>query len=330
MRDSNGLSRQAPMRRLFVLSLMFVAAILSCGKDVTGPLGAAARYVRGLAFNPVFPAVFQEAGGASSGVVQFSKVHVVLHHTDGSVALDTTIDFPAGADSLTVDLTVKLLDGAPATGEPMTLNLGYLNAAGDTVFKGGPVSLTAAPPSTTGAPSPPVQVPVSYTGPGSTATTVVIAQHAGTAVAGAGFTFLAVAKDQNGVVLPNAPIIWNSLDPAIASVNSPAAGVVTAHDVRGTARIIAQLFSGGADTATLAVTLPASQLILQSGNAQTGTVGTNLAQPLVVKVAASDGVGVQGTTVTFAVASGGGSVTNTSAVSDANGLAQTTFKLGTG
>ena len=76
--------------------------------------------------------------------------------------------------------------------------------------------------------------------------------------------------------------------------------------------------------------LPASQIIAQSGGAQSGIVGTNLANPLVVKVAASDGVGVAGTTVNFAVASGGGSVANAAVISDANGLAQTTFKLGTG
>ena len=159
MHESAGSSRHAPMRRLATLGLVFVAAILSCGKDVTGPLASAARYVRGLAFDPVFPPLFQAAGGAGSGVVQFSKVHVVLHHSDGSVALDTTIDFPAGADSLTIDLTVKLLDNAPSTGEPMSLNLGYINAAGDTVFKGGPVSITAAPPAVPGQPNPPVRAP---------------------------------------------------------------------------------------------------------------------------------------------------------------------------
>jgi hypothetical protein len=95
------------------MGLVFVAAILSCGKDVTGPLGAAGRYVRGLAFDPIFPPAYQAAGGTSSGVVQFTRVHIVLDHDDGSVALDTTIDFPAGQDSLTVDLTVKLLDNAP-------------------------------------------------------------------------------------------------------------------------------------------------------------------------------------------------------------------------
>ena len=319
------------MRRLAMLGLVFVAcnSPVTAGEDVTSPLGSAVRYARGLAFNPVFPPAFQAAGGSSSGVVDFTSVHVVLHHSDGTVALDTTIDFPAGQDSLTVDLTVKLLDNAPSTGEPMSLDLGYLNAAGVVVFQGGPVSVTAAPPSASGTPNPPVQVPVTYTGPGASAVSVSISPRAQTVIAGAPFSFSAIAKDASGNTLA-APIIWNSLDPAIATITSAAAGNGVAQNLRGTARIIAQLFSGAADTVLVSVTLPASQIIAQSGNAQSGVVGANLANPLVVKVAASDGVGVAGTTVNFAVASGGGSVSNAAVVSDANGLAQTTFKLGTG
>jgi alpha-tubulin suppressor-like RCC1 family protein len=330
MRASADPSGQSPMRRLAILGLVFVAAILSCGKDVTGPLSAAGRFVRGFSWEPIFPAVFQAAGGGSSGLVQFNRVHVVLHHSDGTVALDTTIDFPAGADSLTLELTVKLLNDAPASGEPMTLSLGYLNAAGDTVFKGGPVSLIAAPPPAGGGSNPPVKIPVSYTGPGSSATSVVISPRSGTVVSGSGFSFSAIAKDINGVTLAGTPIIWNSLDPSIATITSAAAGNGLAQNQRGTARIIAQLLTGPADTVQLFVLLPATQIIAQSGNAQTGVAGTQLAQPLVVKVAATDGVGVAGVTVNFAVATGGGSVANTSVVSDANGLAQTTFRLGTG
>ncbi len=322
--------RYAPMRRLALVGLVFVAAIVSCGKDLTGPVANSARYARGLSFNPVFPPAFQAVGGTSSGVVQFTRVHVVLDHEDGTIALDTTIDFPSGADSLTLSLTVKLLDNAPTSGEPMSLNLGYLNAAGDTVFKGGPVSITAAPPPPGGGSNPPVNVPVTYSGPGANAVSVAITPRSGTVVAGAGFNFTAVAKDAGGNTIASTPIIWNSLDPTIATITSAAAGAGVAQSLRGTARIVAQLFSGAADTVPLNVTLPASQLIAQSGNAQAGIVGANLTQPLVVKVAASDGVGVAGTTVNFAVAAGGGSVANASVVSDANGLAQTTWKLGTG
>ena len=329
MHESAEPNRHSPLRRIALLGVLFVAAVLSCGKDVTGPLGSAVRYARGLAFNPIFPPAFQAAGGSSSGVVDFTSVHVVLHHSDGTVALDTLVDFPAGQDSLTVDLTVKLLDNAPSTGEPMSLDLGYLNAAGVVVFQGGPVSVTAAPPSASGTPNPPVQVPVTYTGPGASAVSVAISPRTQTVIAGSPFSFSAIAKDASGNTLA-APIIWNSLDPAIATITSAAAGNGVAQNLRGTARIIAQLFSGGSDTVLVNVLLPASQIIAQSGNAQSGVVGANLANPLVVKVAASDGVGVAGTTVNFAVASGGGSVSNAAVVSDANGLAQTTFKLGPG
>src|SRR6185312_468970 len=110
--------------------------------------------------------------------VDFTHVHVVLHHSDGTIALDTVVNYPSNADSVTVSLSVPLLHDAPAAGEPMTVNLGYIDAAGDTVFKGGPISLLAAPAPPGGGANPPVQVPVAYTGPGATATSVVISPRA--------------------------------------------------------------------------------------------------------------------------------------------------------
>ena len=181
---------------------------------------------------------------------------------------------------------------------------------GDTVFKGGPIALTAAPTPAGGGTNPPVQVPVAYSGTGASATTVLIAPRTATVVAGAAFTFTAVGKDAGGNALTGTPVIWTSLDPTVATITAPAAGAGVAQGIRGTARIVAQLLTGAADTVPLLVTLPASQVSKASGDAQTGAGGAALAQPLVVKVAASDGVGVAGTTVTFAVATGGGSVGN--------------------
>ncbi len=314
------------MRRLAFLGLVFVVAIVSCAKDLTGP--NAVRFMRGLSWNPVFPPALLDAGGLSSGVVNFNRVHVVLHHSNETVALDTVIAFPSTADTLLVSLTVALLTDAPAGGEQMSLNLGYLNAAGDTVFKGGPVSITAAPRPPGGGVNPPVQIPVAYTGPGAAATAVVIAPRTTTVIAGAPFTFTAIAKDVSGDTLAGTPIIWTSLDPTIATITAPAAGTGVAQSLAGTARILAQLLTGAADTVQLIVTLPASLLTKSSGDAQSGTTGVALAQPLVAKVATSGGVGVAGTTVSFAVVTGGGSVTPTSAVTDANGLATTSWTLG--
>jgi hypothetical protein len=65
-----------------------------------------------------------------------------------------------------------------------------------------------------------------------------------------------------------------------------------------------------------------------SGEPQTGAAGTALAQPLVVRVTDANGNPVAGTTVAFAVTSGGGTVTPTSAVTDAQGRASATLTLG--
>ena len=66
-----------------------------------------------------------------------------------------------------------------------------------------------------------------------------------------------------------------------------------------------------------------------SGDNQSASVGTTLPNPLVVQVRSSTNAAVSGTTVNFAVTSGGGTVSPTSAVTDANGNASTNLTLGT-
>jgi hypothetical protein len=73
----------------------------------------------------------------------------------------------------------------------------------------------------------------------------------------------------------------------------------------------------------------ASIMVMVSGNGQSGTVGTALAAPLVVKVQDSSNNPVSGVTVTFAALSGGGSVSTPSVVTGSNGLASTAATLGT-
>jgi len=317
----------APLVRLALLGFAFGIALLSCGRDVTSP-GANVRYARGIAWRTEFPPAYQVAGSAAAGVVDFNRVHVVLLHSDGTVALDTVIAWPAGTESETISLDVKLLPSAPSSGELLSLSLGYINAAGDTVFKGGPVGVTATPVVSGQPPPPPVTIPVSYSGPGASAVGVQITPRSGTVVSGSSFNFTAVAVDHNGVAIPNTPIVWNTLDPSIASIPSAASGTVLAGSVRGTARIVAQLLTGPTDQVTLNVLPRATTIALQSGSGQSGLVGNSLANPLVALVTAGDGIGVGGVTVTFAVASGGGSVGTATVVTDNAGLAQTSWKLG--
>ncbi|WP_013334325.1 N,N-dimethylformamidase beta subunit family domain-containing protein [Gloeothece verrucosa] len=65
-----------------------------------------------------------------------------------------------------------------------------------------------------------------------------------------------------------------------------------------------------------------------SGNNQTGAAGSVLSAPLVVQIKDGAGTPLSGVTVNFAVTSGGGSVSPTSAVTDINGLAGIILTLG--
>lgn len=69
-------------------------------------------------------------------------------------------------------------------------------------------------------------------------------------------------------------------------------------------------------------------LIRISGDSQTGTVNTQLADPFVVEVRDQYGIGVPDITLTWQVTSGGGSVSNGTSVTDFDGVTQTTLTLG--
>lgn len=71
-----------------------------------------------------------------------------------------------------------------------------------------------------------------------------------------------------------------------------------------------------------------AHVTIVSGDAQTGTVGAVLPQPLVIKVTNSGGHAVKAQPVSFVVLSGGGSVTG-GTVTDGSGTAQATWTLGT-
>lgn len=72
----------------------------------------------------------------------------------------------------------------------------------------------------------------------------------------------------------------------------------------------------------------ATAIALISGNTQTGTVSTALANPIVVKVTDQDGAGMAGVSVAFAVTAGGGSVAAAAVTTNSQGEASTTWTLG--
>ena len=86
--------------------------------------------------------------------------------------------------------------------------------------------------------------------------------------------------------------------------------------------------SGSPATFTVTGLLPAT-LSVVSGNGQTGTAGTVLANPFVVRVTDASGVPVPGVPVTFTVAAGGGTMSAASAVTNIRGEAAAILTLGT-
>ncbi|HKS05532.1 MAG TPA: hypothetical protein VJR92_04390 [Gemmatimonadaceae bacterium] len=309
-------------RRAAVFGIAVVATTLSCSSDSTGP--GSTRLSNNIAFLTEFPTAAQIGGSA---LVPFNRVRVLLVRQDESTAIDTVVNYPATGE-LTLTLRVPLAADTPPEGLPLAMTLEYINAAGDVVFRAGP-TIVYAVPIVPGAPPPePVSLQVDYVGPGANAASVAIAEQPFSVLAGAGFTFTAVAFDGQAQPIPGTPIAWRSLDPLVANITSPVAGTGTALSVRGSARIVAELLTGQADTVVVGVLLPPATITVVSGSGQNAGIAQTLPQPLIVEVKASDGVPVPGVTVTFAVTGGGGSVGTPSAITDANGRAQTTWLLG--
>ena len=142
------MSRLLPRKLAVLLGFAIGASALSCGRDVTGPKGGSGLRAS-FSFAPRFPEILTQTSGAGSAVA-FNRVRVVLRRVDNTIALDMTVPFPADAATVPLSLTVPLLPTTPASGEPLTLTLEYLNSAGEIVFTGGPTSILVKPSSQIG------------------------------------------------------------------------------------------------------------------------------------------------------------------------------------
>jgi hypothetical protein len=134
----------------------------------------------------------------------------------------------------------------------------------------------------------------------------------------------AAVKDQHGDSMPGATVAWVSATPTVATVGA-STGLVTAV-ANGTSLITASAGSAS-QSVTVTVAQAAAALVLISGDAQAGTVGQALGSPLVARVDDANAHPIAGLAVTFAT--GTGAVGSPSAVTGANGQAQSTWTLGT-
>ena len=259
---------------------------------------------------------------ALAGIVPLAAAWVTLTRADGDVALDTVVDIETGADSLELNLQVIVFSDA----ETFQLTLAFINPAGDTVFRAGPVEVTAT---VGGGPAEPTPLPltVTYVGTGANAASVVITSQGLAGIEGDALTLAAVARDSSGADIPGTPIAWRSIDPNRATFADPAVGTMVAGGERGPARIEAMLITGPADTGSVDVQPRPTTLAIVGGDGQSDTVGRTLAGALVARVTAADAQPVTGIEVTFSP--GAGSVSNPSVFSDPTGQVQSQWTLGT-
>ena len=134
----------------------------------------------------------------------------------------------------------------------------------------------------------------------------------------------ASVRDQNNQPI-SAVVVWSVDDVGVATV-SPA-GVLTAVG-DGPALVLAAVGSVS-QTAAVSVGQVASQVTVVSGNGQSGGVGQLLASNLVVQSSDGGGAVVGNVDVSFAVTGGNGSLSVTTVRTDAQGLASSSWTLGT-
>jgi hypothetical protein len=151
--------------------------------------------------------------------------------------------------------------------------------------------------------------------------------------------FVVVVKDANGNPVSGFAVTFTvgsgggtlSATSATTNAQGQAQTTLTLGSSAGTNTVNANAtgLTGSPVTFTASATAgTATQLAIASGNNQTAAIGKQLAMPLVV--VAKDGIGnpVANVTVTFAVTSGGGTLSATSAVTNTMGQAQTMLTVG--
>jgi len=149
---------------------------------------------------------------------------------------------------------------------------------------------------------------------------VEVTPQAATSQVGQTQLFTARVIDTEGSTVAGASVSWSSNNTNVATVASD--GLATGVSV-GTATITASS-SGKSGGATLTVEQPdASSIVISSGDQQTVRTGSTVpvAPSVVVRDASSQPI--QGVTVSFAISGGGGSLTGSSATTNASGIAST-------
>src|SRR5437868_5335536 len=128
----------------------------------------------------------------------------------------------------------------------------------------------------------PIEVVVSYTGPGSTAASIQVTPGAGLYSASSATQFSAKAFDSNNIELTSAPIFWSVSDKSKATISS--SGLLTPTGNRGTINVIATTANGVSKSISVDLAPGAAGLRVIQGAGQSGPGGSVLPLDAVVEL----------------------------------------------
>jgi subtilisin family serine protease len=265
-----------------------------------------------------------QIGGA--GLQLPLPISVRVNDKSGDPVSGVSIDFEvvAGGGSVQVASARTNAQGLAATTWTMGTTAGTISiaTASGTGLSGSPISFSAT-----------VQA-----APASTAS--LIQGDAQSGVVGQPLSTLVVAEfhDAYGNLAAGQTVAWlvtgGGGSVSAASGFTDAQGRATAswtlgYEVGGGHALRAQVGTASATAAATAALSAGSTLAAGSGNNQTGLAGTSLAAPLSVRVRSATGQNVAKVPIAWAVTSGGGSISQDTTLTDANGLAAVGWTLGT-
>lgn len=298
-------------------AVLLTLGIVTCRDQAAGPSPGLAT----VRINPILPS----AGRFVGPNLPIDGVHAVVTRParPSPPVKDITAPFNLNQDQLQLRLDNLLLE---STAESLDVTIELLS--GTQVLFSGTQRLQATAGISNPPPTPPL--PLTFVGPGATLTTLFLAPLDSTLTQGTTLPMRVSGEDAAQQPVPNFYVTWSSSDTNVARINGD--GRVSGKVARGMVYIRARtppsvpVPTGVVESTTVTLVPVASSLQAISGGGQSGVAGQQLAQPLVVQVTASDQLGVPGVTVNFA-APAGGSVVPASAVTDANGMAQTTATM---
>ncbi len=296
-----------------------MAVIIAIGLFASGCLDSTREsrhtHVGAVAIIPVYPANGR-FGAFTDIIINTVKLHI--ERPPNEVVFDSLFVFPSNQNQLSLVVQIPLQ--AQREVLPVTLEL---RSNGQRIFAG---TKNVVITEQDGAATSTDTIPVSYVGPGTDIQTLQILPHDTVFSLGEVFRFQVAARDSSDRPVAEFYVSWSTSDSTIAPID--AFGTVRGPARRAYLTLRARTPTGIVDSTHIAFAKPATQLLLASGDGQTGGVASPLPQPLVAQVLDADGVGIPGTRVFFAAVGSSGSIRDTIAITDSAGYARTIATLG--